>query len=116
MVAGQKTKMVNKLVAAVRLDKKTSAATQAVAEEAARQLEASLLSIETLLATLRDARETRDALMPVWDKALAALRRGARAATDEDAPGLYVALFGTPSRSRKSRSGDVSDKSAAVAA
>jgi len=103
MAPGDKAKTVSRLVAAVRLDEKVGAATRtaaSVAEEAARQIEVTLLSIDTQLATLRDARQGRDALMPAWDKTLAALRRGARAATDE-APGLYVALFGTLRRSKK---------------
>jgi len=104
---GEEAKVVRKLVAAVCLDTGVGRATLAAArraENAASAIEATLLALDTHLATVRDARAARDAIVPAWEAALASLKRGARAATDDGAPGLYTALFGRPTRARKAKS------------
>jgi hypothetical protein len=70
------------------LSKATQQALDA-ADKAARAVEKALAPIEAL----RRARQSRDALAPTWDKALAARRRGARAAIDDGEPYLYATLF-----------------------
>ncbi len=77
--------------------KPTLQATQAL-EKAAGAVEQALLQVDTLQTAVRDARHTRDALGQTWATALAALKRGARAAADEGAPTLYATLFDRPSR------------------
>jgi len=97
----EEAKVIHKLAAAVQGDPTVSKATRRTvqaAEEAAKVMEAELGPMDKLEATLRTARETRDAAGKIWDTALAALKRGARAAADDGAPGLYTALFGRPSR------------------
>ena len=87
---------VHQLVAAVQRSKDISKATiQAAqaAEKAANIVEEELAPVEKLQETVRDARRTRDAVGQGWESALAALRRGARAAADEGAPDLYATLF-----------------------
>lgn len=103
---GEEAKALHKLVAAVQLDKSVGRSTLAAArtaESAAQAVESALLALDTCLATLRDAREGRDAIAPMWEEALAALKRGARAAKDDGAPGLYAALFGNSVRSKKAK-------------
>ena len=68
-------------------------------EKAAQVIEAALFPIDKLEVVIRDARHERDTVGQTWDTALAALRRGARAAADDGAPGLYTALFGRLLRS-----------------
>ncbi len=87
---------VHQLVAAVQRGKAASKATiQAAqaAEKAAQVVEENLGPVATLQETVRDARRTRDAVGQGWESALAALRRGARAAADEGAPDLYPTIF-----------------------
>jgi hypothetical protein len=87
---------VHQLVAAVLRSKGTSeVTTQAAqaADKAARAVEQALAPVSKLQDNVRDARRTRDAVGQAWESALAALRRGARAAADEGAPDLYATLF-----------------------
>ncbi len=55
--------------------------------------------MDKLQASVRDARRTRDAVAQGWESALAALKRGARAAADDGAPQLYATLFAPAGRS-----------------
>lgn len=61
----------------------------------------------TTLVRARDAAiAARDAIGPSWEKAFAALKRGARAAEDDGATGLMKALFDAPSRPKKAKAAD----------
>src|SRR5258705_499689 len=92
---------VPRLVAAILRSKgvstETNQAAQA-ADKAACAVEEALAPIAKLEKTVAAARRTRDAIAKVWEAALAALRRGARAAADDGAPDLYPTLFRTPAR------------------
>jgi len=95
---------IHALVAAVQRNKTVGKATlQAAqaAEDASQKLEAVLPSMDKLEVTLQHTRRTRDGIGHTWDTALAALKRGARAAADDGAPNLYAALFGRLSRPNK---------------
>lgn len=93
----EKPKAVHRLAEAAQASRaagrKTCAAACA-ADQAANKLQAALLAIGPLDATLRELRRQRDTLGQPWDRALAVLRRAARAAEDDGAVGLYTALFG----------------------
>jgi hypothetical protein len=95
-------KVIHRLVAAVQRNKGVSKATlqaaQAV-EKAALAVEQAAAPIAKLQAAAREARHTREAIAQTWETALAALKRGARAASDDGAPQLYATLFERPSRS-----------------
>ena len=89
-------KAIHKLVAAMQRNKAASKATlQAAqaADKAAKAVEQALGPIEKLQSALKTARHTRDAIGQSWETALAALKRGARAAGDDGAPQLYATLF-----------------------
>ena len=74
------------------------------ADKAAQEMEAALLGpLDALQKSVLEARHSRDVIGHAWNIALAALKRGARAAADEGAPGLYVALFGVPVRSARKK-------------
>ncbi len=88
---------LHRLVAAVERQRPTVAATAdaaQAAEKAARAVDAALQTVDELQQLARRARQRRDAVGDTWDESLAALKRGARAAVDDGAPGLYAALFG----------------------
>ncbi len=74
------------------------------ADAAARAVQKALEPAAGLQAALRDARQQRDALGPTWQKALEALKRGARAAIDDGEPYLYATLF-PPAPRAASRNG-----------
>jgi hypothetical protein len=96
-----KAKAIHDLVAAVQRSRLTSQKTRdaaRAADQAARAMEAALLAIDPAELELRQLRGQRDTLGHPWERALASLRRGARAAFDEGAPTLYTALFGVPPR------------------
>jgi len=98
---------VHELVAAIRRGKNLSKATleaAAVADKAARAVEAALAPLAKLEEAARNARHTRDAIGQTWETTLAVLRRAARTAEDDGAPGLYAALFGRLGRATKRRS------------
>ena len=100
---GEATEAVQQLVAAVQRRKDASPATREAAKaagEAARIVEEALVPIASLQDTVRDARRMRDAVAQGWESALAALRRGCRAAADDGAPDLYTTLFPPVVRSR----------------
>ena len=54
--------------------------------------------IDDLRTAAHNAHATRDAVAHKWEAALAALKRGARAAADDGAPTLYATLFERPGR------------------
>jgi len=96
MPFGEEAKEVRRLAAAVQREKSASklalAAAQA-ATRAAQAVEAALPAVAKLEVVVREARHTRDAVGQTWESALAALKRGARAAADDGAPELYATLF-----------------------
>lgn len=97
LAPGDEASAIHQLVAAVQRQSSPSAETARAiqaAEKAARAVEATLGMLLNLQATSRRARQRRDTIGDSWDKSLAALKRGARAAVDDGAPGLYAALFG----------------------
>jgi hypothetical protein len=65
------------------------------AAKAAKAVEAALKPIAKLTKARTAAMSRRDALEQPWETAFAALKRGARAAEDDGARGLFEALFGT---------------------
>lgn len=92
---------IHQLVAAVQRGKGLSKpALQAAqtAEKAAQAVERGLAQIDKLQGVVRAARHTREAVTQTWATALAALKRGARAAADDGAPNLYASLFDRPGR------------------
>jgi hypothetical protein len=96
LVFAEEAGTVHALVAAVQRSKGVSKATvQAAqaADKAARVVVQALAPVAKLQDTVRDTRRTRDAVAQGWESALAALKRGARAAADEGAPDLYPTLF-----------------------
>jgi hypothetical protein len=99
LAVADEAKAVHQLVAAVQrgkgASKPTLQAAQA-AEKAARAVEQALAEIEKLQGSVRAARHRRDAVAQAWATALAALKRGARAAADDGAPTLYATLFDRP--------------------
>ena len=94
---------VRQLVAAIEgsrtvsVSKATLAAAHA-ADKAARAVEETVGPLAKLEDAVRHARRTRDSVVPGWESALAALRRGARVAADEGATDLYARLFGLVAR------------------
>jgi len=95
---------IHKLAAAVQLDRTTHPAVRRAAqavEDAAQKTEKELAPTVRLIAAVRSARTTRDGMGKTWDVALAALKRGARAAADDGAADLYTRLFGRESRPKK---------------
>jgi uncharacterized protein YgbK (DUF1537 family) len=94
-------KALAELIAALRRSKtlgKVTLQTLPDAEKTARGMEQALARIEVLGTAAGDAHATRDAVKQTWDTALGALKRGARAAADDGAPGLYTTLFARPAR------------------
>jgi hypothetical protein len=94
---GEKAKTLHTLAATLHADTTVSKATHRAAqaaEQAAQRMEAELTPFDQLQGSLRTAREVREAVGKTWDNALKALKRGARAAADDGAPGLYNSLFG----------------------
>ena len=92
---------VHQLVAAVQRGKGASPVTLEAAKaaaEAARTVEEACAPTASLQDTVRDARRMRDAV--AQESALAALRRGCRAAADDGAPDLYATLFPPVVRTR----------------
>jgi hypothetical protein len=105
MPAGEAAQQIHALVTALQRNSGLSKATQqaiAAADKAAHATEKVLAPIEALQATAREARQARDALAQSWDKAVAALKRGARAAIDDGEPYLYAMLFGQGARASRS--------------
>ena len=93
---GEEADAVHQLVGAVQRSKdvsKTTIQAAEAADKAAGVVEKALGPVTKLQESVRDARRTRDAVGQGWESALAALRRGARAAADEGAPDLYATLF-----------------------
>jgi hypothetical protein len=88
-------------------DKKHSDArvkkTAAAADAAAKAVIAATKPIAGLARARNAAIAARDAIGPRWEKAFSALKRAARAAEDDGATGLFVALFDAPSRAPKKK-------------
>lgn len=104
MSSEAKTQAVHQLVAAVQREKPIAKATlhaAQAADQSAERLTAALLAVEKLEQAVNNVRHARDGIEQTWQTALAALKRGARAAADDGAPGLYMALFGHTTRSHK---------------
>ena len=99
-----KPKAVHQLAEAAlssRAAGRTTCEAARAADQAANKLQAALVALGPLEATLRELRRQRDTLGQPWDRALGILRRAARAAEDDGAAGLYMGLFGLPASSRK---------------
>jgi len=99
--AADGARAIHQLVAAVQRTKGLSKPTLQAAQTAERKaaaVESALTQIEKRRDALREARHTRAAHAQTWATALAALKRGARAAADDGAPNLYATLFDRPSR------------------
>ena len=98
---GEEVMAIRQLVSAVQRNKQlarpTLNAAQA-AEKAARVVDQALTPVAKLETVLKETRHTRDAVGQTWETALAALKRGARAAADDGAPRLYMTLFGRTPR------------------
>jgi hypothetical protein len=95
---------IHKLASAVQQDHAIGAAARRAAQEAddmAKKMDKALVLIDKLRASVRSARHTRSGAGKTWILALAALKRGARAAADDGAPDLYMKLFGLASRPKK---------------
>jgi hypothetical protein len=92
----EEAEAVHQLVAAVQRNKNVSKPTveaAQAADKAAQVVEQALAPVAKLQDSVRDARRMRDAVGQGWESALAALRRGTRAAADEGAPELDATLF-----------------------
>lgn len=97
----EEVQATRKLVAAILRGKDAEKGTLEAAkllDKSARAVEQALVPIAKLNDDVRNARRTRDAVGQGWESALAALKRGARAAADEGAPNLYPTLFPTKVR------------------
>jgi len=97
---------VTRLAAAVLkrkppLPKSRAAATKLA--RAAKAVHAAAAPLETLLKNRRTAISKRDALELGWETAFASLKRGARAAEDDGALGLYDSLFGSGPTPKKAK-------------
>ncbi len=111
----EKPAAVRDLVAAILRDPRLSAGLREAAEgvlPAVAALEEALRQITADEVRAREVRNTRDATADRWEEAFNSLKRGARAAADDGAPGLYTALFGrlTPVRNRKTKSAETPDQ------
>ncbi len=71
------------------------------AEKAAKAVTTALAAVAPALKATDGARSRRDALVQPWETAFAALKRGARAAEDDGAKGLFAALFESTATVRK---------------
>jgi hypothetical protein len=100
----EEAQAIHKLAGAVQQDHAIGAAARRAAQEAddaAKKMDKALVLIEKLRASVRSAQQTRSGAGKTWSLALAALKRGARAAADDGAADLYMKLFGTESRPKK---------------
>lgn len=104
MPVAAKAKAIHQLAAAVRGHKRAGrAALQAAqaADQAAQRTEAALLAVVKFQAALNTSRLAREGIGKTWTTTLGALKLGVRYDAAAGAPGLYAALFGRTSRSRK---------------
>jgi hypothetical protein len=93
----EEARQIHALVTALQRNPGSSKATQQaaeVAEKMACAVEKALVPITALQAAVSQARQARDALAQTWEKALAGLKRAARAAVDDGEPYLYAMLLG----------------------
>jgi hypothetical protein len=99
----EEARTIHKLAAAVRSSTSPGKAARRAAEAAdtaAQAIETELAAFDELQAALLAARQARNAAAKAWDSALGVLKRGARAAADDGAKGLYKALFGSLARAK----------------
>jgi len=97
---------IRALLAALERAAGHSDATRAAAtrvEELTHQVDAALLPLQAIQDELRAARRMSDVAERRYDTALSALRRAARAAADDGAPGLYAALFPIQRTAKKAK-------------
>ena len=97
----EEAKAMHQLAAAVQRTKglsKASLQAAQAADKAAGAVEQQLAQMTKLQDAIRQARHDRDAAAQTWAAQLASLKRGARAAADDGAPGLYATLFDRPAR------------------
>lgn len=102
--AAEQVQAIRELAGTVKRRARLSAGTrQAVlnAESAARAVDAALKSLRRVRNALDDTRRARDQIGATWKSALAALKRGARAAADDGAPHLHATLFRTVRAKRR---------------
>lgn len=121
LAVAQKVKAIRSLVAIVQRRTGLSATTlhaAHAADKAARAVEAALASLDTRQNALQERRRMRDSIGSTWKIALAALKRGARAAADDGAPRLYPTLFGRLStvtrKRRRTKPASVAARTAAI--
>lgn len=101
---GEQAKAIRQLVAAVHRNGAASEATREAAlaaDRAAQAVESELMPVQKLVANVRATRATRTIAETRWKQALGILKRCARVAASQGAPGLYEALFGPPNRAKK---------------
>ena len=101
MPPGEAVKALPQLIATVRRSKTLGKVTlQALpaAEKATHAMDQAATRMDDLRTAAHSAHATRDAVAQKWEAALAALKRGARAAADDGAPTLYATLFERPGR------------------
>jgi hypothetical protein len=94
--AVEEAKTIIKLAGKIAKYAGASARSRAAAKKAANAARAVLAAAEPLPALRKKvtaAMTARGALAPAWEKAFAVLKRAARTAQDDGAPGLYDALF-----------------------
>lgn len=77
--------------------------TLTAAEKAATAVRSVLTALEPAQRKVDGARSRRDALVQPWETSFAALKRGARAAEDDGATGLFAALFVSTAPEKKKR-------------
>ena len=94
------TALAAKVAKAKGLSKKSLAAADA-AKKAANAVTKLIVPRGAAEAAHKQALAARDAFAQPWETAFAALKRGAKAAADEGAPGLFQALFASSAPARK---------------
>ena len=98
---GEAMRALPQLIVTIRRSKTLGKSTlQALptAEKATRAMDQAVTRINELRTAVHNAHATRDAVAQIWEAALGALKRGARAAADDGAPTLYATLLERPSR------------------
>lgn len=106
MEAGAEARELLRLAAAVKAHKPALTESRKVAAQLEAAAKGVLVAVEPIADLERKRREAvskRDALEQGWETAFAALKRGARAAADEGAAGLFEALFGSAPKPKRTR-------------
>ncbi len=118
MPPAARSTVVRELLGNVLRDERLSAGSRDAANacaDATAALDEALSSLTQAETTAADLRHSRDAVADRWDDAFAALKRGARAAADEGAAGLYGALFDRLAKPATSKGRGVRTKQAEAA-